>query len=167
MSGVAYKLEIAGLDAAVARLNALGTIDFHSLLDSLGRRGMEQTRERLEVEKTAPSGAAWPKTTDGRAALFVTGTLAKSIDHTVSGDAAIWGVHAGGKTAGARIHQFGGVIKPVNGKALHFKLGGKDVFAKKVTIPARPYVGISKENARDLEHMALESLAGALARLGT
>jgi len=160
MSGIAYKLEISGLDAAMARLNALGTIDFHSLLDALGQRGMEQTRERLEVEKTAPSGGAWPKTTDGRGALFVTGKLARSINHTVSGDAAIWGT---GVQPYARIHQFGGVIRPVKARCLHFTIGGKDVFAKKVTIPARPYVGVSAANARELEDIAARRLARAMA----
>ena len=33
-------------------------------------------------------------------------------------------------------------------------LGGKDVFAQKVNIPAREYLGVSSENARDLEAAA-------------
>ena len=36
----------------------------------------------------------------------------------------------------ARIHQLGGIIRPKGGGRLVFSLGGKLVFAKKVTIPA-------------------------------
>lgn len=37
----------------------------------------------------------------------------------------------------ARIHEYGGEIRPKRGKALRFVIGGRPVFAKKVTIPAR------------------------------
>nr|WP_299152128.1 phage virion morphogenesis protein [uncultured Tateyamaria sp.] len=51
----------------------------------------------------------------------------------------------------AAIHHFGGVIKPKKAKALAFKAGGDSVFAKQVTIPARPYMGVSTDNAREIE----------------
>lgn len=40
----------------------------------------------------------------------------------------------------ALIHELGGVITPVTAKALAFKIGDRWVFAKSVTIPARPYL---------------------------
>lgn len=155
-AGIAFKLELSGLDQALAKIAATGRVDFQTLLDSLSRMGRQQTRDRIEVEKTSADGVAWPKTTDGRRALFVTGHhLWRSIDHAVVGNAAVWG----SGWVGARIHQFGGVIKPVNAKILAFNIGAKKVFAKKVTIPARPYLGVSAENARDLEELALRRLA--------
>jgi len=155
--GVAFKLEVSGLDAMLSRLGATGRIEFHELLDGLSRQGMEQTRRRIEIEKTAPDGKAWPKTTDGRGALFVTGThLARSIDHAVVGDSAVWG----SGWIGARVHQFGAVIKPVNAKALEFKIGDEKVYRKKATIPARPYLGVSEANARDLERTAIRFIGG-------
>jgi phage gpG-like protein len=39
-----------------------------------------------------------------------------------------------------RIHELGGIIKPVVAKMLHFVIDGVDVFAKAVHIPARPYL---------------------------
>ena len=45
----------------------------------------------------------------------------------------------------AAIHQYGGVIKPVKAKALHFKVSGQWVTVKKITMPARPYI-IPKED---------------------
>jgi phage gpG-like protein len=159
MDGISFTLEISGLDAALARLNAMGTVHFHELLFGLAQQGKYQTERRMRNEKTSPEGVAWKKTTDGRGALFVTGRFAHDyIQSEVSGDAAIWG---SGWIA-ARIHQFGGVIKPVNAKVLAFNIGAKKVFAKKVTIPARPYIGVSAENARDLEQTALTFVAGVL-----
>lgn len=46
------------------------------------------------------------------------------------------------------IHEFGGTIIPRNAEFLRFKVGGNWVQTKKVTIPARPYVGRAfRENA--------------------
>jgi phage gpG-like protein len=156
MDGIAFRLEVTGLDAALARIAAAGRLEFYELLDGLSRQGVDQTKRRIEIEKTSPEGAAWPKTTDGRAALFVGGThLARSIDHAVSGDAAIWG----SGWIGARVHQFGAVIKPVNARFLAFTIGGQKIFAKKVTIPARPYLGVSAQNAVELEETAARFIA--------
>lgn len=40
----------------------------------------------------------------------------------------------------ARIQEFGGTIRPVRASRLHFQIDGRDIFAKQVTIPARPYM---------------------------
>ncbi len=148
---VSVKIEVVGLQQTLGRLDALGRIEFHELLDGLARMGQQQTQRRIESEKTTPDGAAWPLTSDGRAALFVSGThLYRSIDHEAGATEARWG----SGWIGAKVHQFGAVIVPKDAKALHFTLGGKDVFAKKVAIPARPYLGVSSQNALDLEAAA-------------
>lgn len=40
----------------------------------------------------------------------------------------------------APVHEFGATIRPRRARALRFFVGGQLVFARKVTIPARPYV---------------------------
>ncbi len=154
MTSIAVTFE--GLDAAKAKLAALSHLDFHVLLESLAVEGMEQTRRRLEEEKTSPAGVAWKPTLDGRGALFVTGALARSVGHASTATQAVWGVPAepvSGRPY-ARIHNFGGVIRPKNARVLSFEIGGKRVFAKTVTIPQREYLGVSDANARDLEATA-------------
>lgn len=47
----------------------------------------------------------------------------------------------------ARIHELGGVIRPKNFRFLHFVVNGQEVFAKKVTIPKRPYIKPSIEES--------------------
>lgn len=73
--------------------------------------------------------------------LVDTGNLLNSVqeDELHLGEKA-W-ITFGPHTVYARIHEYGGVIRPTNGKFLVFK--GKDgnmVFTKSVTIPARPYI---------------------------
>lgn len=46
----------------------------------------------------------------------------------------------GSNHPGARIQELGGLITPNKAKMLHFVIGGQDVFAKAVHIPARPYL---------------------------
>lgn len=149
------KLEgLEPVDAALARLDPL---DGQSLLEGLARMIQEQTRRRITSEKRAPDGKAWPPNKAGTSTLYRSGTLARSVDYSATGEAAIIGsglVHAS-------VHQNGAVIKPKKAKRLVFRLGNKVIFARQVTIPPRPYLGISSENAEDI----LDAVATFLRRL--
>ena len=46
----------------------------------------------------------------------------------------------------AAVHQFGGTIRPRAAPRLAFRLGQRLVFAGTVTIPARPFLGISDDD---------------------
>ncbi len=147
MDGVSFQIETKGLEGALARLNRLGALNKTELMDGLGRLGQEQTRQRIEVEKTSPAGEKWTQTIEGRKALFVTGAhLARSIDYVSTESDARWG----SGWIGARVHQYGATIRPKKARALCFMLGGKKVFAQRVTIPARPYVGLSEANRAEM-----------------
>ena len=62
----------------------------------------------------------------------------------------------------ARIHQLGGTIRPKKGKFLKFRgLDGEDVFVKEVTIPARPYLGISDDDREEIMDTMTDFLEGA------
>lgn len=52
---------------------------------------------------------------------------------------------AEGSLAGAGVHQYGATIVPVRKKFLSFVVDGVRRFAKKVVIPARPYIGANYE----------------------
>ncbi len=147
MDGVSFTLETKGLESVLSKLQNASALNKHELMDGLGRLGQQQTKKRIEIEKTTPAGAAWPKTRDGRGALFVTGThLARSIDYSSGESEARWG----SGWIGARVHQFGATIVPKNAKALVFMAGGQKLFRKKATIPARPYVGLSEANKTEM-----------------
>jgi phage gpG-like protein len=59
-------------------------------------------------------------------------------------------VTVGTNIAYAAIQNDGGVIYPKTAKALRFKCRGKWVFAKKVTIPARPFNDWTREDGKEL-----------------
>lgn len=48
------------------------------------------------------------------------------------------------------VMQFGAVIRPRKGKVLVFHIGSRTIFAKKVVVPARPYLPIRPNGETDL-----------------
>ncbi len=48
-----------------------------------------------------------------------------------------------------RIHELGGIIKPVFKQFLHFWIDGKEIFTKMVQMPARPYLRPAVDNNLD------------------
>ncbi|MGL4885387.1 MAG: phage virion morphogenesis protein, partial [Aeromonas veronii] len=53
----------------------------------------------------------------------------------------------------AAIHQFGGVIKAKTSQGLAFTLANGDgVVTQSVTMPARPFLGINKDDEEDIVH---------------
>lgn len=152
---IAVTIDVQGLKGAMEGLSRLSGDGRAELMDALARLGALQTQRRIEAEKTTPEGRAWPLTRDGRSALFDTGTnLYQSIDHRSTDNTATWGTG----WVGARVHQFGAVIRPKKGKTLVFNLGGKSVFAKSVKIPGRPFIGISRENEEQMREAAIDAL---------
>lgn len=162
MSGLEFYLDITGLESAAARILSLGSIKKQEVLLSLAQLGAGQTQARIESEKRSPEDDPWEPSgaqrKPGQSLLFMEGNLAQSLMGDVSGDEATWGSNL----VYAAIHQFGGVIEPKNAKKLVFEMGGQTVFADSVSIPARPYLGISDDNASELEELALEMVAGEL-----
>jgi len=122
------------------------------------------------VKKNFDAGgrpAKWKKKADGSAShLMKTGRMRSSIHGKVVGKK----IRVGTGVKQAAIHHFGGTIslpeiRPVNAKALRFKVGGTVVFAKKVrphdvTIPARPFLVFTKD---DIAH-GLKIIADSMER---
>ncbi|MBD8890902.1 phage virion morphogenesis protein [Roseibium litorale] len=147
------------LDLPAAQLGRLADLDRSELIDGLGALGASQTQRRIEEEKTDPDGTPWPANGAGSGILFQSGDLATSIDHQQEGaDQVSWG----SPLIYAAIHQQGGEIRPKTAKVLVFTIGGETVFAKKVTIPRRSYLGMSADNAREMEQAALRFIGEQL-----
>ncbi len=68
------------------------------------------------------------------------GRLRKSISYKMIGNKAVDIGTLGSNVVYARIHEKGGVIRPVRSQYLRFQVNGRWVTTKEVRIPARPYV---------------------------
>lgn len=136
------------------------------LMDAIGSWLQDSAKRRIEETKTAPDGTAWEKSfrevnagarhpdADEDApvqragkTMYLSGALAKSLTHCARRDS----VDIGTNLIYAAVHQFGAMITPVNATALAFFLAdGRRVVTGSVTIPARPYLGISADDEEQI-----------------
>ena len=132
------------------------------LLDSLAQAGGETARDRVKRGGPAPDGAAWPPRSalsrSRKPLLNRAGDLGDSISSASTSRTARWGTNR----VYARIHQLGGVVRPRRRRALRFESGRELVFARRVTIPARPYLGWGDEEERQANQVVRRWFDGAL-----
>ena len=69
-----------------------------------------------------------------------TNALANSIIVEMEGGGNKVSANIGPTVIYGRIHELGGIIKPITAKFLHFFIDGVEIFTKEVHIPARPYL---------------------------
>lgn len=147
MVGVVHevRLESAEAQRALARLSP-ALLD--QLADEVGSMLEDQTKRRIEDEKTAPDGTPWApwspryaarlskrNRVTARSLLVGEGNLRESIQNLVTGT----DIQVGTNLVYGAIHQFGG-----------------DTSAGHPAIPARPYLGLSAENATEVEQLVVD-----------
>jgi phage virion morphogenesis protein len=165
MSGAAVSLTFQVLDEEVRRgFDQLGRAMTNTtpLMRAIGVGLVGSTHQRFIGQKS-PEGQAWlavnsdyAETKRNSRILTESGRLRDSINARATSDE----VRVGTNVVYGAIHQLGGTIKPKNGEALVFRMGDRVIFAKSVTLPARPYLGISSED----ETMVAETVFGFLER---
>jgi len=161
---VRVKADTRDLTAAMSQLRkAGGDAAIQVALKSIGELLLNSTRERMN-KQVGPDGRPWAplnpayagtaadRTKGGKVKtrgvkkgpkiLQASGQLFGSLRYQISGEQ----LQLGTNKIYAAVHQFGAVIKPRNAPALVFWLGGKLVHAQKVTIPARPFLGLSADD---------------------
>ena len=168
--GAQVSFDLAGIDA-VKRMLARASLDSADRARLLGGIGVEmeaQTQERFDTQET-PDGNSWKalaqktasyyasKGWTGRSLLVGEGTLRDSITSKVKGGGR--SVLVGATMEYAAVHQFGAVIRPKSAQALFVPGYGR---LPKVTIPARPYLGVSANDAKAIEEVALVFLEGLM-----
>lgn len=155
--GLTITIQDADVLSGLRKMKAVAD-DLGPVLADIGAELESSTVKRF-VTNLAPDGVPWPPSArakaTGRPTLVQFGDLRDSIHYVVEGDA----VEVGSNLIYAGIHQVGGTIS-AKGKALAFTLhNGAFVMVQSVTIPARPYLGLSlNDNAAVLdivgEHLA-------------
>jgi phage virion morphogenesis protein len=168
--GASVSFDLKEVDAVKRMLaNAsLNTADRGRLLQSIGVEMEAQTQERFDTQKS-PDGDSWKalaqKTRNyyagqgwaARSILVGEGTLRDSITSEVQGGA--WSVLVGATMEYAAVHQFGAEIAPKSARALFVPGYG---MLKKVNIPARPYLGVSPDDAKAIEDAVASFLEGII-----
>lgn len=146
MAGASFKMDFSRANRVLGRAVSKIT-ELQELAETLGEQLVSSTIERFETG-TGPDGEQWQPSARAEAengkTLVDNGHLKGSINYEASPAAVAVGTTD--ETKGA-IHQLGGTITPKKAKALRFTVpGGQVVMAKKVEMPARPYIGINQED---------------------
>ena len=129
-----------------------------ALMDRIGSYGVSSTQERF-LQERGPDGQGWTPSARAQAkggkTLRDSARLFQSLTHEADAGSAAWGsnlVYAG-------IHQFGGTIRPRNAKRLAFRTVNGFVTAARVTMPARPYLGLDAQDRAEIGIIAREWIA--------
>lgn len=160
-------------DEVAAAVRALGRLgrDLRPLMDDIGEHLVNSTQDRILAGGPAPDGARWPawnplyaagRSAKGGGMLNLSGVLRATIEK----EAGRRSVRVGSNRIYAAIHQFGGTIRPKNAKALKFRMGGRFFALASVTIPARPFLGVSADDAAEIRALFADHVSRATARAG-
>lgn len=143
---------------AVGHLGNLARVSFLGLHKQIGEYLVSDTAQRFKTGM-GPK-APWPPSRRAREehgrTLEDTRLLKRSIGYRAQPDR----VDVGTNVKYARIHQFGGVIRPKRARVLLFRVGDRRVAARKVRIPPRPFLGINERNQREIGEIIRDAVRG-------
>lgn len=136
---------------------AAGIENKRPILEAMGLQLVSLTQRAFNEPGLRPT--PWKNKRDGSpATLRKNQLLVRSIRIVALTNAS---VTVGTDRIYAAIHQRGGVIVPKNAKLLSFTIGGQRVFAKKVTIPARPFFPFLGDTMTDAAREKIRLVAEA------
>ncbi len=118
------------------------------VMAAIGTELVGSTHQRF-VTQTDPDGQAWAPLNADYAATKTKSLILTESTHlrdSINDHAGQDEVRVGTNVIYAGVHQEGATIEPKNGGYLWFHIGDRLVRAKSVTLPARPYLGISAED---------------------
>lgn len=134
-------VDLGGIYRLQQRIQRLGQIDKSGLLDAIGFEVENQTKRRIQHEKSSPDGTPWPAWSakyaetrhGGQSLLMASGDsgLLGSIQNHVQGEI----IEVGSNLDYAAIQNLGGTAGMPPGPA---------------AIPSREYLGLSGENIDDI-----------------
>ena len=165
MAGASFTVDIAEATYMFAAIKAKGR-NLRPLMTEIGSALEDSTRQRFKSQRS-PDDIPWaPISQEWRAEKaergFATGILKMRGDllNSVRFEADNSSSTVIASAPYAAIHQFGGVIRPRRKRAL--KVRGRVVAS--VTMPARPYLGLSAADRSEVLDAARDFLARAARR---
>lgn len=155
-------LRIDGGNVLMKALSRLSEPDHRKdLMTLIGEIGVDSTKKRF-LNEQAPDGKEWKPSRRGAAEGH---TLRDSLElynrfaYEATPDSVAWGTNV----IYAAIHQFGGTRPPKNAQALAFQGFNGAVVTKKVTMPARPFLGVNDADRNKIDVAVQNWMKGAFA----
>lgn len=152
MSSVSIRLE-GETDELLAKLKQMSGIDKAGVMNAIAEGLRTSTLERFTTEES-PEGTKWKPSI--RASKEGGRTLTKSagLKTSIKAEADETGAAVGTNLIYAATHQFGDerTIRAKKSRYLRFQVGGRwvSVPSVRVNIPARPFLGVSKEDEEEI-----------------
>lgn len=147
MAGVSLQYDLSAVEEINSRIRQLALMDRRGLLDQLGETVVASARLRFR-DGTGPDGEEWPVSgrveREGGQVLVDNAILKNSLTYAVALDGS--SVEVGTNLVYAAIHQFGGQA-------------GR---GRRTTIPARPFLGLSRDDEAELAAVTDEYLRKVL-----
>lgn len=158
MSGV--RIDVQGeFDSFQSAMQRLSRAEMKELNRALGEAVRSGTIDRFENSED-PEGNRWQNSirvnAQGGKTLAQTARLRNSISVLASHK----GFAVGTNVKYAAIHQFGGTIRARTARGLIFRINGRFVRKDEVEIPARPFLGISEEDSREIRATVEDYIGG-------
>lgn len=165
MTGVSLEVRVDDQALVGAFTRLIGIMgDTTPVMSAIGT-GLVASTHRRFVTQTAPDGAAWaPLNPEYRRQkrnariLTESGRLRDSINSRPGRDQ----VRVGTNAVYAGAHQLGATIRPKAASHLVFRLDSGIVRAKSVTLPARPFLGLSSDDPEMIAETTFQFLQRAL-----
>ena len=157
MSGIQLQGDWEKLAGSFRKMAAFSFMGTH---EEIGEMLVSSAQQRFNQER-GPDGHPWPKSIraedEGGQTMTDTARLKNSITYKAKPE----GVAYGTNVKYAAIHQYGGTIR-AKGKKLKFRIGKRWAQKASVTIPPRPFLGISKDDQEEIEAIVKDHLEEAL-----
>lgn len=143
------------LDGLSKGLDKLADFAPKELNEVIGETLTASTLQRFDDER-GPDGRPWKRSYRAEAEGGQTLTDSARLKNSINYRATDRTVEVGTNVKYAAVHQEGKEIKAKNKSALRFQIGGRWARKKSVRIPARPFLGVSDEDAEEIDAVILE-----------
>lgn len=153
MSSVSIRLD-GDTDALLGRMEQISDLDKAEIMNAIAEGLRTSTLERFRAEES-PEGTKWKPSI--RATRQGGKTLTKSVGlkNSIKAQADGTGAAVGTNLVYAATHQFGDerTIRAKKGSYLRFQIGDRwvSIPSVRVNIPARPFLGISKDDEEEIK----------------
>ena len=160
MSSVNVKVD-GDVQRLMKRLGRIAGVDKARINNTIAEGLRTSTIERFQAEKS-PEEKKWKQSIRAREEGGKTLTKSTALRSSIRSEASADGLAIGTNDIRAATHQFGDtrIIKAKRKKALRFRINGRWVSKKevKVTIPARPFLGVSEEDEEEIKKLLGKAL---------